>query len=463
MRSTGAPDEPIAETTAASANGDLVTEPLASAREARRVRRASLLVLKGDRAGVSFPTHGERCVIGTHASADVRLEDDRAVSRFHCEIALGPTGATIRDLESRNGTFVDGVRIGTAHLHDKAILTVGATELRFSLGAEDIALPLSERTALGSLVGVSTAMRQTFARLELAARAETSVLITGETGTGKEAAAEALHTEGPRRDGPWVVVDCSALAPSILESELFGHERGAFTGAATRRAGAFEAADGGTVFLDEIGELPLDLQPKLLRVLEQRQVRRLGATQYVPLDVRVVAATNRDLREEVNARRFRSDLYYRLAVVEIAMPALRSRPEDIPLLVEHILSRRLRGAPRPAFADDPSVLSRMQRYGWPGNVRELRNFVERALTLDLTAPPGDGTQAPAALDGGALEAAIQADAPFRPQRDAWTRAFENRYLRALMERHDDNVTAAARAADLDRVYLYRLLWKHGLR
>ncbi|MES1206985.1 MAG: sigma 54-interacting transcriptional regulator, partial [Pseudomonadota bacterium] len=246
------------------------------------------------------------------------------------------------------------------------------------------------------------------------------------------------------------------------ESELFGHERGAFTGAVSSRQGVFEAAQGGTVFLDEIGELSIDLQPKLLRVLERREVRRVGTNNHVPVNVRLVAATNRSLRDQVAAQKFRSDLYYRLAVVEVKLPPLRDRLSDLPLLVEHI-SRNLGGNVDPASlarVRAPDFLEALTRHSWPGNIRELRNYIERCVALrDFTPPRSTGSMS--AMPGP--ETAVNVGQPLREAREAWVSAFERRYLEELLRQHENRVSAAARAAGVDRIYFYRLLWKHGLR
>nr|QRN75804.1 Sigma54 specific transcriptional regulator, Fis family [Sandaracinus sp.] len=274
---------------------------------------------------------------------------------------------------------------------------------------------------------------------------------------------ESIHERGARSEGPFVVVDCSAIPSTLLESELFGHERGAFTGAGAQRIGALEAANGGTLFLDEVGELPIDLQPKLLRVLESRRVKRVGAHAYLPFNVRVIAATNRDLRDEVAARRFRADLYYRLAVVEIQLPPLRERLEDIPILVEHLLSSR--HGVVPAFIQSRQFLESLQRYEWPGNVRELRNYLERCVTLNEAAPLGAGARSERDTESTAARAPLEIDPdrPYRKQRDEWLREFEVRYLECLIAKHGGNITAAARSAELDRAYLYRLLWRNQMR
>jgi two-component system, NtrC family, response regulator GlrR len=263
----------------------------------------------------------------------------------------------------------------------------------------------------GRMVGRSLVMRQLFGLLERAAASDATVLIEGETGTGKEVSAVAIHENSPRKSGPFIVVDCGAIPAQLLESELFGYEKGAFTGAVSARMGAFEAANGGTIFLDEIGELSLDLQPKILRALEGRKVKRVGSNTYAPIDVRVIAATNRNLREEVAQKRFRSDLYYRLAVLSVKLPALRERPEDLPALVDEVLTHLgVRSSPSASPIRAPDYIAMLSRYRWPGNVRQLRNYLERRVALGETvAPPGADT--------------CRATPPPRPKpRCAWPRA-----------------------------------------
>ena len=295
-------------------------------------------------------------------------------------------------------------------------------------------------------------MRAVFALLEKTAPTDTTLLIRGETGTGKELVAKAVHGASSRQPHPLVIVDCGAIPASLIESELFGHVRGAFTGAATDRVGAFESADGGTLFLDEIGELPLALQPKLLRAVEDRSIQRLGETSRRPIDVRLVAATHRDLADEVTAGRFRQDLFFRLAVVEVALPPLRERGHDVLLLAEHILNDL-------GLGDDLQLDDRLQSellaYPWPGNVRELRNAIERAAHLGAEhavpyAEPAEAESAPAP------------DLPFKQAKEQIVTSFERAYVIRLLERHGKNISAAARDADIDRNYLYRLLRKHGL-
>jgi DNA-binding NtrC family response regulator len=336
-----------------------------------------------------------------------------------------------------------------SYLRDGAELKLGRTILKVALGDERVAQSFSERTELGPLVGKSAPMRAAFALIEKAAPTDTTVLIEGETGTGKEGAAEALHLGSQRRDKPLVVVDCASIPAGLIESELFGHEKGSFTGATARRIGAFEEAEGGTIFLDEIGELPLDLQPKLLRVLERREVRRVGGNGTSRIDVRVIAATHRDLRQAVNHREFRADLYFRLSVVRITLPPLRERPDDIPLLAAHFL-RRMGAKPEVAAAlQRPEFIAGLLRASWPGNVRELRNFLERCVTLQEPQPLDDPQGA--AVPAGFTEARQRA-----------IDDFERRYLQESMTRAQGKVALAAQQSGVGRAYLYRLLNKHGL-
>jgi DNA-binding NtrC family response regulator len=425
-------------------------------REVALVQQFRLVVVGAADPADANATHqskGDRVVIGTDESANLALKD-RTVSRFHCEIVIAEGRPVVRDLGSRNGVIVDGVPVLEAPLRQSATLTLGRTQVRFEMGNDRVQVPLSSRERFGVMVGRSVPMRAVFAVLERAAAGDATVLLGGETGTGKEAASESIHRESARAEKPFLVVDCGAIPPNLLESELFGHKRGSFTGATGDREGAFEAANGGTIFLDEIGELSLDLQPKLLRALDKREVKPVGSNKPVPIDVRVIAATNRNLQTEVNAGKFRADLYYRLAVLEVRLPSLRERTEDIPLLVEHILenlgaSDRDEAAPIRA----PEFQAHLAQHGWPGNVRELRNYIERSLALQAPPPGGPGP-APAYLDQ---------TRPLRVAREAWIRAFERGYLEDLLKKHDNNVTAAARAAGVDRIHFYRLLWKHNLR
>jgi len=414
-------------------------------------------VLEGPERGAVAQSRGERLVVGTHRAAELVLTDP-AVSRFHLELFVDAGGLVVRDLTSRNGTFIGSLRVRDAVLTGEQVLTVGRSRLAVELDVGTAKLDASAETRFGHMVGESLAMRRIFSVLERAAPTDATVLLTGETGTGKEAAARSLHDKSSRAAAPFVVVDCAAVPATLFEAELFGHERGAFTGAHAAREGAFEAAEGGTLFIDEIGELSLDLQPKLLRALERRETKRIGSQRAVPVDARIVAATHRDLRAEVNAKRFREDLYYRLAIVEVRLPPLRERRDDIPALVralsEQLASRNV--GDRDALAA-PELLREIEQHQWPGNVRELRNFLERAMVLGPSARPSP-TVAPAGP-----EAAVDAALPLREARDAAIAAFERSYLAALLARHQDNASAAARAAGVDRSHFYRLLWRHGYR
>jgi transcriptional regulator with PAS, ATPase and Fis domain len=427
------------------------------------VQRFRLVVAVGPDAGASFVSTDERSVIGTHESADFRLTDP-TVSRFHCEI--DPTGGKpiVRDLGSRNGTVVGGVSTLAAHLSPGARLVLGLSQLIFEPRSDQAKLPISTHERFGRLVGRSPSMRRVFKLLEQAAATDATVLLEGETGTGKEVAAESLHQASARAAQPFVVVDCGAIPPELLESELFGHERGAFTGASGSRDGAFEEARGGTIFLDEIGELPIDLQPKLLRALDKREVKRVGGNKYFPVDVRIVAATNRDLKKEVNEKRFRADLFYRLAVLRVHIPALRDRLEDLSDLVASVLEGLRQHYPGEIdTVTSPEFLAELARHEWPGNVRELRNYLERCLAL--RAPPSVRSERVAPPNATAVSIGDLADAsrPLKVARERWTRALERHYLEDMLRRSGDNVAAAARAAQVDRMHFYRLLWRHGIR
>jgi DNA-binding NtrC family response regulator len=382
--------------------------------------------------------------------------DDATVSRFHCELAIAGDAVRVRDLGSRNRTITGSVTVTDAMVGDGATLALGNSEVQIHVDPVQLEVAASERSSFGGLIGESAAMREVFSQLERIAASDATVLIEGETGTGKEGAAEAIHDESARASGPFVVLDCSAIPVNLLESELFGHEAGAFTGAVDRRLGVFEQASGGTLFLDEVGELPGELQPKLLRALESREIRRVGGKASVRCDLRIIAATNRDLRAEVNRGSFRADLYYRLAVVRLALPPLRERTDDIPVLVAHLLARTPASPVTIAQLTAPDYLDALAASHWPGNVRELRNHLEQCVVFgerrlpNAPAPPHPATTVDTTL---AYEVA---------RRQALD-AFERAYVTNLLARLDGKVVAAARAAGINRAYLYRLLRRHGLR
>ncbi len=426
------------------------------------VQRASLEVTRGPDKGASLELEGGPVRVGSGADCELQLHDP-AVSARHLAIEPTAIGFLLRDLGSTNGSFVDGYRVEGLYLPKSAQIDLGQTRLRFAASKEELEIPLSKRTRFGELLGHSNAMRQVFAILEKVADSDCTVLIEGESGTGKELAARALHAGSSRRAGPFVAVDCGALPENLIESELFGHAKGAFTGAAAARAGLFEEAEGGTLFLDELGELPLDLQPKLLRVLETRSVRRLGEAQARPIDVRLVAATNRNLAREVAEKRFREDLFFRLGVIRVRMPSLRERREEIPRLAAHFMAQL--GRDPSQGLPDPSVMALLEGYHWPGNVRELRNVVERLVLLPGMQPAfyvdgmhAPGAEAPAGEAAGALDLAQG----FHEGKRVCTERFEREYLARQLARCKGNISELARVAGLSRQSCHRLLARYGL-
>jgi len=436
---------------------ELPTVTLASGHPSLQVPKIRLKVLKGPDKGKVVTLEQDELLIGSAEGAHLQL-DDPTVSRNHCVIRWTGKGALLRDLGSTNGTRIEGVTVREAYVPAGAMLELGNSRVRFERLEESVEIPVAESERFGRLWGRSIAMRRLFALAAQVAASDVTVLIEGETGTGKDALCEAIHQTSLRANGALVVVDCGAVPENLFESELFGHEKGAFTGADRARAGAFEEADGGTLFLDEIGELPLQLQPKLLRVLEAREVRRVGSVQPKKVNVRVIAATNRDLREEVNRGTFRQDLYFRLEVMRLRVPPLRERPEDIPVLIEHF--RRLARPQGDALPVSEEALQRFVANPWPGNVRELRNAVERLVVLrELPSLPG--TDGPPSSPGGEVQVDVRI--PFKEAKNALTEGFERAYLTALLESTQGNVSEAARRAEIDRVYLLKLLGRYGLR
>jgi transcriptional regulator with GAF, ATPase, and Fis domain len=416
--------------------------------------------LEGRDAGqfAMIPEAPGRLAVGSARGVELLLHDERVRPR-HLELWVTPDGIAARD--TGGGTYVGAVRLGEAVLRVGSRLRVGDTLL--GLTAPAAPDDLRARFAAEGLAYAGPAMTEVAASVQRVAPFATTVLVQGETGTGKEVVARAIHRLSMRRNGPFVIVDCGALPPTLLESELFGHERGAFTGADRQRQGAFERAHGGTLMLDEIGELPLPSQPALLGVLQRRRFRRVGGQAEVEVDVRVIAATNRDLLAEVERGAFRPDLYYRLAATPIALPPLRSRPEDLPILIEHLLAELTGSATPSPF--DAGAAAALAAYPWPGNVRELRAVVERALTLerfDLPAPRGareDG----APRSAGAGPASTTELRTYREARAEALDGFEQGYLRRLIEASQGNASEAARVARMDRPHLLKLLRRHRLR
>jgi DNA-binding NtrC family response regulator len=409
----------------------------------------ALRIVRGGDTGGEPVAITEPVSIGTATTNRIALTD-LLVSRFHCEVAPSPLGLHLRDLGSTNGTFVDGVRVEAAYLRHGARLSLGDTQLVVeAIAAPAVeAVPTTER--FGRALGTSTAMRRVFSVLERVARTDSTILLEGETGTGKTLLAQMMHERSERATGPFIVIDCSAIPPTLIESELFGHEKGSFTGAHVARAGAFEAARGGTLFLDEIGELPLDMQPKLLRALEERVIKRVGSNDQVRLDLRLVAATNRDLRQEVNRSTFRADLYYRLNTVRLKVPALRERPEDIPLLIATFFRQYAGEGAEPSS----SLLVELMRRPWPGNVRELRSAVERAVLLGEASDDND--------DVGLDEGGCDLTRSFRDAKEEAVARFERRYVRELLGAHHGNLSRAARAVKMDRNHLRDLAKRHDI-
>jgi DNA-binding NtrC family response regulator len=441
----------------------LVTRSTNRIRTALSSSGCQLRVLHGPESGTEALIPAAGVVVGADASADVQLTDS-AVSRRHCSIVPARDGFDVTDLGSRNGTYVDGVSIKRATLPVGTVLRVGGSLLQLVPAEEELHIPPSSRTSFGGMVGKSAAMRQVYALLERASASRASILLLGESGTGKELAARAVHDHSPRRGGPFVVFDCGASTDTLIESDLFGHVKGAFTGAHGDRPGAFERAHEGTLFLDEIGDLPLPLQPKLLRLLETGEVTPLGSRRTERFDVRVVAATHRDLDEEVARGTFRGDLYYRLAVVEVYLPPLRQRLDDVETLVSLFLERE--GRTRPGTVRGAN-LDKLLGYGFPGNVRELRNIVTRAIAL--SPPDAPFSEMPMLLRGalarggsGLDPLCARADRPFQEAKAELLARFEREYLGDLMQRSSGNVSHASRGSGIERKHLYRLLRKAGL-
>lgn len=435
-----------------------------------RISRIRLVVEDGPQKGQACSLEKDLVRIGNREDNDLVLTTDRTVSRYHVELhRIGPD-VLLKDLGSTNGTFLDGHRVREIYLKPNTVFRVGSTPVRFEPSSEKLEIFPSRYEQMGELVGRSLKMREVFGVLEKIAPTDITVLVEAETGTGKELVAKAIHTHSRRAKKPFIVFDCGAVPENLIESELFGHEKGSFTGATASRPGVFEAADGGTLFLDEIGELPLDLQPKLLRALESREVRRVGSTATRKIDVRVVAATNRALREEVKGGRFREDLFYRLAVVQIGLPPLKERLDDIPMLVRHFLKRihsnklpdgtlRVQG-----MADD--VLARLENYDWPGNIRELYNCVERACSFaegtEITLadlPEQFNAARPSILAGLQVHHGL----PFKDAKEKVVELFEREYLVDLLKRNELNISKAAREAQIDRKSISRLLKKHSIK
>ena len=445
---------------------------------ALELRKCKLVMERPDGTPLEYIFDQPAVAIGAMDDNDVVVDDD-TVSRYHCRIVQEPDAYVIQDMGSTNGTLVNRIRIKEAFLKPGCMITVGKTDIRFQSLDERVEITPANRDRFGRIVGTSIRMREIFGILEKIAPTSVTVIIEGETGTGKEVVARTIHEASRRADKPFVVFDCGAVPENLIESELFGHEKGSFTGAIMARQGLFEVAQGGSIFLDELGELSLDLQPKLLRALEQREIRRVGSNKPIKIDVRVIAATNRNLAEEVKAGRFREDLFYRLSVVRLILPPVRERKEDLPHLTKHILSRgvfnkdadgnqRVKGVARDA-------LDALMNYEWPGNVRELVNVVERACAYcdgeyigceDLPENiSGIGVvRRRVNPDASTARAHLEkmSDKPFKEAKEEWLSSFERDYIVNLLKRNSFNISHAAREADIDRKYFRKLMKKYGI-
>lgn len=417
----------------------------------------TLEVIEGPNLGSRFAFDSERptsVLIGQSAACDLRLSD-RLVSRRHAALDFTERRVRLSDLGSTNGTFVGGLRVGEAYLGGGEVIRAGQTAIRLVP-----ALPSSERRpstarGFGRMIGESPEMRRLYPLCERLARSDVPVVIEGETGTGKEVLAEALHEASGRAGKSFVVFDCTAVPPLLLESALFGHERGAFTGASTQRKGVFEQAHGGTLFIDEIGDLELGLQPKLLRAIERGEVQRVGASRWQRVDVRIVAATRRDLDREVQAGRFRDDLFFRLAVARIELPPLRRRRGDIAVLAGHFWDQ-IAGADRPMPG---GLVERLQDYAWPGNVRELQNAIERHVAIG-ELPAADPSPLEEGPSGGvftdAIDSVLALDLPLPRARAQIVEEFERRYVERVLDRHGGVVARAAAASGIALRYFQLL-------
>ena len=464
------------------------------------LRRCTLTLLAPDgRLVKEYSFEKEEVSVGAMSDNDVVVKDQTA-SRYHAKIVQEDSGYVLVDLRSTNGSFVNKVRIREAFLTPGTTIAIGQTRFRFNAHEEQVAIVPSSSDRCGDIIGGNAGMRQLYSIIEKIAPTATTIVIEGETGTGKEVVAQSVHKLSPRSKGPIIIFDCGAVPPNLIESELFGHEKGSFTGAVMTRQGLFEMADGGTLFLDELGELPIDLQPKLLRVLENREVRRVGSSKSTKVDVRIIAATNRNLEDEVKAGNFRQDLFYRLSVVRIRLPALRERLDDVGMLVSHFLehqryNRTPQGEKR-CRGVAPAAMQVMQSYNWPGNVRELVNVIERAVSFceggiidvqDLpehlrTAQPMQTPYQPPTVDpdsgmgeGGMGEGIslspeaprpptelVSGDVTFKDAKEKWVSAFERDYIISLLKRHDGNISHAARESDIDRKYFRKLMKKYDI-
>lgn len=448
----------------------------------RQLRKAKLVIVEGEQKGKEFSISKTKTFVGRSPVNDIVVKDT-SISSTHFELRAEEEGLLLRDMGSTNGTLLGGCRIREVFLAPNTTFRAGNTTFSFQPGDEVVEIPLSTDEHFQGVIGRSVAMREVFATLAKVSPSELTCLIEGDTGTGKERIARAIHDASRRSSKPYVVLDCSSIPKDLMESYVFGHEKGAFTGAVSQSKGAFEQANGGTLFMDEIGELDLSLQPKLLRVLENREFKRVGGTQVVRTDVRVIAATNRDLRQMVNEGTFREDLYFRLGVINIGLPSLRERREDIPLLVESFLadvgSRR---PDQPKLRLTADALEMLLSYAWPGNVRELKNVIERAGSLanestiersdlQLSHPMSSSARAQASVQIQVKEPdsnevshiTVDLNLAYKDGKQVVLDAYEYDYLKKLITEFDGNISQASKQAGLTRFHLRELLKKHDLK
>ena len=413
-------------------------------------------VVRGPDKGKSRFFKKRNVIVGTDKSADLVLSDP-TVSHRHFSIAFDGVGLKIKDLDSRNGTIIGNLRVLEAYLTENSIITAGDTRIRLLFRKERVKIPVVEGFRFGNMVGRSFLMREVFARMKRAADSDITVLLVGESGTGKELAASALHELGGRRDRPFVVFDSTAVAKELAESELFGHVRGAFTGATSDRTGAVRKADKGTLFLDEIGDLPMELQSMLLRLIEHREVKPVGTDRYIKVDTRIIAATNRNLKEMVQKGTFREDLYFRLAVLQIEMPPLRNRMEDLPLIVDSLLEEISQRYKTPVSKLSKEDLDLLGTYSWPGNIRELKNHLEAMVIMgEQLFKPNQNNAFSQAGNGGfqSLESL-----PYRRAKETLIRSFDEYYFTRLLEKTNGNITKAAEIAGVHRKTVEYILKK----
>jgi DNA-binding NtrC family response regulator len=437
-----------------------VTQPtvfISEEKDFKYLRSGRLVIVEGEDRDTALVVEKERVTIGRSNVCDLTLRDG-SVSGVHCEVVAGPDGFLLRDLGSTNGIFMLGHRIRELYLRPGSEFQIGNNLIRFEPLENMVKIPLSRQDHFGAVLGRSVPMREVFAVLERVSTSDLPVLLRGETGTGKELLASAIHAYSFRKNHPFIVLDCGAVPATTIESTLFGHEKGAFTGAVDSRRGVFEEASGGTLFIDEVGDLAVGLQPKLLRALEQQEIQRVGGVKPIKVDVRIVAATHRNLAARVDQGLFREDLYYRLSVVEVFVPPLRDRPEDVPLLVKQFLQEEL----PPGVEISEEARASLQSHTWPGNVRELRNVMERAARLaegelidvhDLHLGRSQGDRLPMAIGG---------NLPYKEAKARLLGQFERQYLVQLMKEYGGNLSAASREAGLARNHLRSLCRKYDI-